>query len=174
MKQYAQHSIRAPTSSVCNFLDFTDRRIYMDYRKMYVRLKNDGISDEIIEEYKRFLDCEKKRCKRDRKAKQAAGIVFNSLEALAGDDTNYVYDIPDTTQDVLDQVVHNSDLEILRTCMKSLSPEELKVLWVYFGVEDEVAAQAAKTLGIPVSTFKDRKNRALEKLRKEFFKKSEK
>ena len=146
----------------------------MDYRKMYIRLKNDGVSDEKIEEYKRFLDCEKKRCKRDRKAKQAAGIVFNSLEALAGDNSNYEYDIPDITQDVLEQVVHKNDLAILRSCMKSLSPEELKVLWVYFGVEDEVAAQAARALGMPVSTFKDRKNRALEKLRKEFFEKSEK
>lgn len=171
MKFSALHLGRAPPSSVCNYLEFSDRRSDMDYRKMYVRLKKDGVSEEKIREYKRFLDREKKRCKRDRQAKQAAGIVFNSLDALTGDDVEYEYEIPDPSQDVLEQIVHNDDLETLRKCLRSLSQEERNLLDVYFGAEDEVAARAAETLGIPVSTFKDRKNRILEKLRKNFFEK---
>lgn len=143
----------------------------MDYRKMYVRLKKDGVTDEKIREYKRFLDREKKRCKRDRKAKQVAGIVFNSLDALTGDDVEHEYEIPDPSQDVLKQIVHNDDLELLRKCLKNLSPDERHLLDVYFGAEDEVAAQAANVLGMPVSTFKDRKKRILKKLRKDFFEK---
>lgn len=165
---------RAPPFSVCNYLEFSDRRRDMDYRKMYIRLKKDGVSEEKIKEYKRFLDREKKRCKRDRQAKQAAGIVFNSLEALTGDDVEHEYEIADPSQDVLEQIAHNDDLEMLRKCLRNLNQEERHLLDVYFGAEDEVAAQAAKALGIPVSTFKDRKNRILEKLRKDFFEENKK
>ncbi len=171
MKFCFLHLERAPPSSVCNFLEFSDRRKDMNYKKIYARLKKDGVSEEKIKEYKRFLDREKKRCKRDRKAKQAAGIVFNSLDALTGDDVEHDYEIFDPSQDVLEQVIHNEDLEILRKCLSSLSVDERLLLYVYFGVEDEIAAQAAKTLGIPVSTFKDRKNCILKKLRKDFFEK---
>ena len=167
----ALHLERAPPSFACNCFKFSDRRKDMDYRKMYVRLKKDGESEEKIKEYKRFLDREKKRCKRDREAKQAAGIVFNSLDALTGNDVEHEFDIPDPSQDVLEQIVHNDDLEMLRKCLRNLSQDERHLLDVYFGAEDEVAAQAANTLGIPVSTFKDRKNRILKKIRKEFFEK---
>lgn len=144
----------------------------MDYRKMYVHLENDGVSDEEIKKYKRFLDCEKKRCKRDRIAKKKAGIVFNSLEALVSDEENREYEIPDNSQDALEKIIHNDDLVLLRKCIRKLSQEDQHLLWTYFDTEDEVAAQAAKALGMPVSTFKDRKNRALQKLREEFLKES--
>ena len=145
----------------------------MDYRKIYKRLKENGVPEDKITVYKRFLDCEKKRCKRDRLAKQKAGIVFNSIEAMVSEEMNYGYEIPDPSQDVLGKLVHECDLEILRKSLKCLKPDEMYLLWIYFGIEDEVSARAARTLGIPVSTFKDRRNKAMEKLRKEFFKNSQ-
>lgn len=130
-----------------------------------------GMEESRIAEIRRFFDGEQKKLNRDKEAREKAGIVFNSLNALVDSEGMSEYEIPDERSIPEEMVVQNLAMDRLRQCLDELPAEDREFLFAIFEGEYGYETALAKKMGIPRTTLRYRKERLLEALRKKFFEK---
>lgn len=140
--------------------------------KYEIACKEAGLSEERIKEIRKIFDDDKKKLKRSMKFREEAGIVFNSLTALAeeygGDEENGL----DSGFNLEETVIHNWELEKLDICLNELSADDREFIIAVFSEERGTIFKMAKEMGIPRSTLMYRKEKILKSIKKSFLKKS--
>lgn len=126
--------------------------------------KEAGLTEEEIKKIRRIFDADNKRYRRDKEAREKAGIVFNSLSAY--EDEFGSLSIKDPHQeDVEDRILHEIELENLRVCLKELPEDDRGFLFKLFGGRGSETA-LAKELGVSRASVQRRKARLIKLLRK--------
>ena len=106
--------------------------------------------DETSEKYKainRFFDRESKRMLYERKMREKSGIVFNSLTAFIGEESNS-FDCFASDENVEERVLHEIEMEELQKCLNKLSREDRELLLGYFSGEHGAVAGIARIRGV--------------------------
>lgn len=106
--------------------------------------------DEKSEKYKairRFFDSESKRLAYDRRIREEKGIVFNSLTAFVGEESNS-FDCFASDEDVEERVIHEIEIEEMHECLNRLRKEDRELLLGYFSGEHGAVARIARTRGV--------------------------
>jgi DNA-directed RNA polymerase specialized sigma24 family protein len=130
-----------------------------------------GMEESRIAEIRRFFDGEQKKLNRDKEAREKAGIVFNSLNALVDSEGMSEYEIPDERSNPEEMVVQNLAMDRLRQCLDELPAEDREFLFALFEGKYGFETALAKKMGIPRTTLQRRKDRLVEALRQKFFEK---
>jgi DNA-directed RNA polymerase specialized sigma24 family protein len=139
--------------------------------KYEMACKEAGLSEEQTAEIRKFFDGEKKKLHRDMEAREAEGIIFNSLCGLVED---YVgldeFEIPDWSGDLESMYIHQEDLKKLRECVAELPVEDREFLFALFSGGYGSESQLARDMNVPRLRIRRRKEKLIERLRKNFFK----
>ena len=142
--------------------------------KYELACKEAGLSEEQTAEIRRFFDAEKKRLKRDKEAREKAGITFSYIQAT---DQNYDGDAEMDELDFVDEgfdleelIIHKLELEKMEKALKKLPEDDRKFLLSLYSLGHGSETLLAKQMGIPRTTLIRRKERLL-KLLKSFFEK---
>ena len=142
--------------------------------KYEMACKEAGLSEEQTAEIRRFFDAEKKRMKRDKEAREEAGITFSYIQSADqnydGDSDMDELDFLDENYDLEEIILHKILLEQLREALKELSGDDREfLLAVYDGFG--AASRYAKQHGLSEMQVSRRKKDLIEQLRKKFFEK---
>lgn len=142
--------------------------------KYEMACKEAGLSEEQTAEIRRFFDAEKKRMKRDKEAREEAGITFSYIQSADqnydGDSDMDELDFLDENYDLEEIILHKILLEQLREALKELSVDDREfLLAVYDGFG--AASRYAKQHGLSEMQVSRRKKDLIEQLRKKFFEK---
>lgn len=142
--------------------------------KYEMACKEAGLSEEQTAEIRRFFDAEKKRMKRDKEAREEAGITFSYIQSADqnydGDSDMDELDFLDVNYDLEEIILHKILLEKLREALKELSVDDREfLLAVYDGFG--AASRYAKQHGLSEMQVSRRKKDLIEQLRKKFFEK---
>lgn len=142
--------------------------------KYEMACKEAGLSEEQTAEIRRFFDAEKKRMKRDKDAREEAGITFSYIQSADqsydGDSDMDELDFLDENYDLEEIILHKILLEQLREALKELSVDDREfLLAVYDGFG--AASRYAKQHGLSEMQVSRRKKDLIEQLRKKFFEK---
>ena len=142
--------------------------------KYEMACKEAGLSEEQTAEIRRFFDAEKKRMKRDKAAREEAGITFSYIQSADqnydGDSDMDELDFLDENYDLEEIILHKILLEQLREALKELSVDDREfLLAVYDGFG--AASRYAKQHGLSEMQVSRRKKDLIEQLRKKFFEK---
>lgn len=133
--------------------------------------KDAGMSEEQIDEIRRFFDAEKKRLKRRRKAHDKCGFVFLSVQEMIDQYRGWdieTFDIPDMATDVEAEIFHKMDLERLDMFLMELSDDDREFLLTCFSHDDFTEVQLSEMLNMPRSTMRSRRERLVRLLKKRF------
>jgi len=142
--------------------------------KYEMACKEAGLSEEQTAEIRRFFDAEKKRLKRDKKAREEEGITFSYVvpseaeSEVSGDLESR--DIIDENFDLEEMIMQKILLEQLHKALSELSVDDREFL---LAVHDGfgAASRYAKQHGLSEMQVSRRKKDLIEKLRKKFFEK---
>ena len=95
-------------------------------------------------------------------------VCISMLDQAEGEEDLTVQDtIIDETVDIEEKVIHEIELEMLRRALKTLTDEELKIIYgLFFGKERLSERELSRQLGVPQKTVNNRKHRIFEKLEK--------
>ena len=142
--------------------------------KYEMACKEAGLSEEQTAKIRRFFDAEKKRMKRDKEAREEAGITFSYIQSADqnydGDSDMDELDFLDENYDLEEIILHKILLEQLREALKELSVDDREfLLAVYDGFG--AASRYAKHHGLSEMQVSRRKKDLIEQLRKKFFEK---
>ena len=142
--------------------------------KYEMACKEAGLSEEQTAEIRRFFDAEKKRMKRDKEAREEAGITFSYIQSADqnydGDSDMDELDFLDENYDLEEIILHKILLEQLLEALKELSVDDREfLLAVYDGFG--AASRYAKQHGLSEMQVSRRKKDLIEQLRKKFFEK---
>ena len=93
-------------------------------------------------------------------------VCISLLDQAEGEEDLTVQDtIADETVNIEDRVIHEIELEILRRALKTLTDEELRIIYALFlGKERLSERELSRKLGIPQKTINNRKHRIFKKL----------
>ena len=143
--------------------------------KYELACKEAGLSEEQTAEIRRFFDAEQKHLKRDKKAREDAGITFSYI-VTSEDESEEAGDldsreIADENYDLEDIGMHNLLLEQLHKILQELSVDDREFLLAVFG-ERGSAVRYAKSHGMSEVQVTRKKKELLEDLRKIFFEKN--
>lgn len=177
-KDYAQKALVLRQISVADELRRNNNSIqFGGYDMIYkyeMACKEAGLSEEQTAEIRRFFDAEKKRMKRDKDAREEAGITFSYIQSADqsydGDSDMDELDFLDENYDLEEIILHKILLEQLREALKELSVDDREfLLAVYDGFG--AASRYAKQHGLSEMQVSRRKKDLIEQLRKKFFEK---
>ena len=138
--------------------------------KYEMACKEAGLSEEQTAEIRRFFDAEKKRLKRDKKAREEEGITFSYVVTSeeeseeAGDLDSR--EIVDENYNLEEIVLHNLMLEQLHNALQELSADDREFLLSLYADDCDSVASLARTLGVPRTTLIYRKEQLLKRLKK--------
>lgn len=123
--------------------------------------------DEKSEKYKairRFFDSESKRLAYDRRIREEKGIVFNSLTAFIGEDSNS-FDCFASDENVEERILHAIEIEEMLECLNSFSEEDKSLLLGYFSGEYGEVARIARKRGVDSKQLYKRIPKLVSKIR---------
>lgn len=97
-------------------------------------------------------------------------VCISLLDQAEGEEDLTVEDtIIDDSVNIEEQVIHEIELEMLRRALKTLTDEELKIIYgLFLGKERLSERELSRRLGIPQKTINNRKHRIFKKLKKYF------
>lgn len=132
--------------------------------------KEAGLSEEKIKEIRRMFDAEKKRLKRRKIAKEKSEWGYFSIdgELFKTERDQGTMDIPDPNTNVERDVIEQCEMEQLRELLNALAPEDKRFLMDYYQGEYGEKMVLAEKYGMTIQQANYRKNKLLERLRKDF------
>lgn len=133
--------------------------------------KQAGLSEDKIQEIRRFFDSEKKRLKRRREAHDKCGYSFMSVQDLIENRDGWdieTFDIPDGSTDVEAEICHKMDLEKLDVLLMELSEEDREFLLTCYEHTDISDVKLSEMLDMPRSTMRSRRERLVRLMKKRF------
>jgi DNA-directed RNA polymerase specialized sigma24 family protein len=136
--------------------------------KYEMACKEAGLSEEQTAKIRRFFDAEKKKLRRDVEAREAEGIVFNSIATFSNDEEDSETFELVSDVDLEETMIHQMDLEKLNKCLQELSADDREFLYALYGNGYGAESHLARVLGIPRQTLQRRKERLLQTLREKF------
>lgn len=139
--------------------------------KYELACKEAGMEESMIAEIRKFFDAELKKLNRDKKARERAGIVFNSLSALVEEyDGLGEYEISDERSNPESIVLNELSVKHLKMRMQELSVDDREFLIEIFSGEYGIEHRYAIRMGISDMAVTRRKKRLIkqQQLRKDF------
>ena len=132
--------------------------------------KEAGLSEEKIKEIRRMFDAEKKRLKRRKEAKERYGWGYISIDGMTfkTERDQGTLDIPDPNTNVEQEVMEQCEMEQLRELLNALAPEDKRFLMDYYQCKHGEKMAVAEKYGMTIQQANYRKNKLLERLRKDF------
>jgi DNA-directed RNA polymerase specialized sigma subunit len=139
--------------------------------KYEMACKEAGLSEEQTAEIRKFFDAEKKKLRRDMDAREAEGIVFNSITTFTNNEEDSETFELVSDMNLEEMLIHQMNLENLNDCLQELSADDREFLFIIFSGERGMKAAYAKTHNCSEAAVTRRKNRLMKVLRKKFFEK---
>ena len=132
--------------------------------------KEAGLSEEKIKEIRRMFDAEKKRLKRRKEAKERYGWGYISIDGMTfkTERDQGTLDIPDPNTNVEQEVMEQYEMEQLRELLNALATEDKRFLMDYYQCKHGEKMAVAEKYGMTKQQANYRKNKLLERLRKDF------
>ena len=132
--------------------------------------KEAGLSEEKIKEIRRMFDAEKKRLKRRKEAKERYGWGYISIDGMTfkTERDQGTLDIPDPNTNVEQEVMEQCEMEQLRELLNALATEDKRFLMDYYQCKHGEKMVVAEKYGMTIQQANYRKNKLLERLRKDF------
>ena len=132
--------------------------------------KEAGLSEEKIKEIRRMFDAEKKRLKRRKEAKERYGWGYISIDGMTfkTERDQGTLDIPDPNTNVEQEVMEQCEMEQLRELLNALATEDKRFLMDYYQCKYGEKMAVAEKYGMTIQQANYRKNKLLERLRKDF------
>ena len=162
---YDKKIVRICMHFMCNKQDAEDAALETEdklWEKLYTYTEDESFEGFILQIAKNVC---RNMLKSMRAKKRGRNITVFLGGMQAGEDEDLTYDLPDPTQNVEEEVIRRQEADLLRECMKSL-PEELHDALLLTQFQGYEYSEAAKELGIPEGTVKNRVFRAKKKLKK--------
>ena len=132
--------------------------------------KEAGLSEEKIKEIRRMFDAEKKKLKRRKEAKERYGWGYISIDGMTfkTERDQGTLDIPDPNTNVEQEVMEQCEMEQLRELLNALATEDKRFLMDYYQCKHGEKMAVAEKYGMTIQQANYRKNKLLERLRKDF------
>ena len=132
--------------------------------------KEAGLSEEKIKEIRRMFDAEKKKLKRRKEAKERYGWGYISIDGMTfkTERDQGTLDIPDPNTNVEQEVMEQCEMEQLRELLNALATEDKRFLMDYYQCKHGEKMVVAEKYGMTIQQANYRKNKLLERLRKDF------